>query len=54
MAKFSMVRVRGFVAAVFALVLVVVLVSVGTAALGIDLPVLSTIASFFGVGVAEG
>ncbi len=54
MAKFSMVRVRGFVAAVFALILVVVLVSVATAALGMDLPVLSTIAGFFRVGVAEG
>ncbi|MDK1022074.1 MAG: hypothetical protein QGD90_10605 [Candidatus Hydrogenedentes bacterium] len=54
MAKFSMVKIRGFFAAVFALTLVVILASVGTAVLGIDLPVLSTIAGFFGVGVAEG
>ena len=54
MAKFSMVKIRGVFAAVFALTLVVIRASVGTAVLGIDLPVLSTIAGFFGVGVAEG
>ncbi len=54
MAKLSMTRIRGFLAGVFALILVVILASLGTAVLGIDLPVLSTIAGFFGVEVAEG
>ncbi|MCH8204862.1 MAG: hypothetical protein IID09_06830 [Candidatus Hydrogenedentes bacterium] len=54
MAKLSMVRIRGFLAGVFALLLVIVLASVGTAVLGMDVPVLSTIAGFFGVEVAEG
>ena len=54
MAKLSMVRIRGFLASVFALLLVIVLASVGTAVLGMDVPVLSTIAGFFGVEVAEG
>lgn len=53
MAKFSMVKIRGFFAAVFALILVVILASVGTAVLGINLPILSTIAAFFGIEVAE-
>ena len=54
MAKFSMVKIRSFLAGVFALILVILLASFGTAILGIDLPVLSTIAAFFGVEVAEG
>jgi len=54
MAKFSMVKVRGFVAGVFALLLVIVLASIGTAVLGMDIPVLNTIARFFGIEVAEG
>ena len=54
MAKMSWVRIRGFIAGVFALVLVVVLASLGTAVMGMDVPVLSTIAEFFGVEVAEG
>ena len=53
MAKLSMVRIRGFIAGVFALILVIVLASVGTAVMGIDLPVLSTIAGFFGIEVAQ-
>ena len=54
MAKMSWVRIRGFIAGVFALILVIVLASLGTAVMGIDVPVLSTIAGFFGVEVAEG
>lgn len=54
MAKMSWVKVRGFIAGVFALVLVIVLASVGTAAMGMNIPVLSTIAGFFGVEVAQG
>lgn len=54
MAKFSMVKIRGFIAAVFALILVIVLASIGTAVMGIDVPGLSTIAGFFGIEVAEG
>lgn len=54
MAKVSMVRIREFLAGVFALILVVILAAVGTAVLGMDVPVLSTIAGFFGVEVAEG
>jgi hypothetical protein len=54
MAKMSFVKVRGFIAGVVALLLVLVLASIGTAALGMDIPVLSTIAGFFGVQVAEG
>ncbi len=54
MAKLSMVQIRGFLGGVFALILVIVLASVGTAVLGMDIPVLSTIAGFFGVDVAEG
>ncbi len=54
MAKFSMVKIRGFIAAVFALILVIVLASIGTAVMGINVPGLSTIAGFFGIEVAEG
>ncbi len=54
MAKLSMVKIRGFFAGVIAVVLVIILASVGTAILGMDVPVLSTIAAFFGVEVAEG
>lgn len=50
--KMSWVKVRGFFAGVFALLLVLVLASLGTAAMGMDIPVLSTIAGFFGVEVA--
>jgi hypothetical protein len=53
MAKMSWVRVRGFIAGVVALILVIVFASIGTAALGMDIPVLSTIAEFFGIEVAE-
>jgi len=53
MAKMSMVKIRGFFAGVFALVLVILLASVGTAALGMDIPVLSDIAAVFGIEVAE-
>lgn len=49
-----MVKIRGFIAAVFALILVILLASLGTAALGINVPGLSTIAAFFGVEVAQG
>jgi len=54
MAKLSMVKIRGFFAGVFAIILVILLASFATAILGIDLPVLSTIAASFGVEVAEG
>jgi len=54
MAKLSMVRIRSFIAGVVALVLVIVLASVGTAALGMDIPVLSDIAGALGVEVASG
>ncbi len=54
MAKMSWVRFRGFIAGVVALILVLVLVSIGSAALGMDIPVLNTIAGFFGVEVAQG
>jgi len=49
-----MVKIRGFIAAVFALILVIVLASIGTAVMGINVPGLSTIAGFFGIEVAEG
>lgn len=56
MAKLSMVRIRSFFATVFALILVILLASVGTAVLGIDLPVLGTIARALGFdpGDADG
>jgi hypothetical protein len=52
--RMSWVKIRGFIAGVFALLLVLVLASIGTAAMGIDVPVLSTIAGYFGVPVAQG
>jgi hypothetical protein len=54
MAKMSWARFRGFIAGVVALILVVILASVATAALGMDIPILSTIAETLGVEVAEG
>lgn len=53
MAKMSMVRIRGFFGTVFVLVLVILLASIGSAIMGMDVPVLSTIAAFFGVEVAS-
>jgi hypothetical protein len=53
MAKLTMTKIRGFIAAVFALVLVVLLASAGTALLGMDLPVLGTIARNIGIDPAE-
>lgn len=53
MAKFSMVKIRGFLAGVFAIILVILLASVGSAIMGKDIPVLSDIAGAFGVEVAE-
>ena len=52
MAKFSMHKIRAFIAAVFALILVIVFASVASAVMGLDVPGLSTIAGFFGVEVA--
>ena len=48
MAKMSMTRVRSFIAAIFALVLVVVLAAFGAAALDMDIPLLSNITNAFG------
>lgn len=53
MAKISMTKIRGFLASVFAIILVILLASVGTAMLGMDIPVLSDIAAAVGVDVAE-
>jgi len=52
MAKVTMTKIRGFLAAVFGLVLVILLASAGTAALGMDLPVLGTIARTMGIDPA--
>jgi hypothetical protein len=49
----TVTRIRGFVAGVFALVLVVLLASLGTAVMGMDLPVLGTIARTIGVDPAN-
>jgi hypothetical protein len=53
MAKMTMTKIRGFLAAVFALILVIVLASVGTAALGMDLPILGTVARNLGIDPAD-
>ncbi len=53
-AKLSMVKIRGFIAGVVAIILIILLAAIGTAVMGIDVPGLSTIAEFFGVEVAEG
>jgi hypothetical protein len=53
MAKMTMTRIRGFLAGVFALLLVIVLASMGTAVMGMDLPGLGTIARTLGVDPAE-
>lgn len=53
MAKVTMTKIRGFLAGLFALVLVIVLASLGTGALGMDLPVLGTISRTLGVDPAE-
>lgn len=53
MAKMTMTKIRGFIAGVFALLLVLVLASVGTAAMGMDLPGLGTIARTLGVDPAD-
>ena len=52
--KMSMVKIRGFIAGVVAILLVIVLASIGSAVMGMDIPGLSTIAGYFGVEVAEG
>ncbi len=53
MAKLTMTKIRAFIARVFALVLVIVLASAGTAVLGMDLPVLGTIARTLGIEPSE-
>ena len=53
MAKVTMTKIRGFLAGVFALVLVILLASAGTAMLGMDLPVLGTIARNLGIEPTE-
>lgn len=52
MAKVTMTKVRGFIAGLFALVLVILLASAGSALLGMDLPVLGTIARTMGIDPA--
>lgn len=52
MAKVTMTKVRGFIAGLFALVLVILLASAGTAIAGMDLPVLGTIARRIGIDPA--
>lgn len=52
MAKITMTKVRGFIAGLFALVLVILLASAGTAVAGMDLPVLGTIARTIGIDPA--
>ncbi len=49
MAKVTMTKIRGFLAGVFALVLVILLASAGTGLLGMDLPVLGTISRTIGI-----
>lgn len=49
MAQLRMTKVRGFIAATFAIVLVVLLAAVATAALNIRVPILSTIADALGL-----
>jgi hypothetical protein len=53
MAKLTMTRIRAFIGGVFALILVLLLLSVGTAMFGYDLPVLGTIARTLGVEPAD-
>ncbi len=53
MAKLTMTKIRAFIAGVFALALVIVLASAGTAILGMDLPVLGTIARTLGIEPSE-
>lgn len=52
MAKVTMTKIRGFLAGVFALILVILLASAGSALLGMDLPVLGTIARTMGIDPA--
>lgn len=52
MAKVTMTKVRGFIAGLFALVLVILLASAGTAMMGMDLPVFGTIARTIGIDPA--
>jgi len=52
MAKLTATRIRAFIAGVFALVLVIVLASAGTAIMGMDLPVLGRIARTIGIDPA--
>ena len=53
MAKLTATKIRAFLAGVFAFVLVIVLVSVGTAMFGMDLPVLGTIARTLGINPGD-
>lgn len=43
-------KVRGFIAAVFAVILIILMAAFGTAAAGIRVPLLSGITDFFGFG----
>lgn len=52
MAKVTMTKVRGFIAGLFALVLVILLASAGSGLLGMDLPVLGTISRTIGIDPA--
>jgi hypothetical protein len=52
MAKLTATRIRAFFAGVFALVLVILLLSVGTAMFGMEIPVLGTIARTIGIDPA--
>ncbi len=49
MAKFAVHRVRSVIAAIFALLLVVVLAAAGTTAMGMNIPILRDIAGFIGM-----
>jgi len=42
-------KVRQFIATIFVIALIVVMVACGTAAAGIDLPILGDIAAMFGI-----
>jgi hypothetical protein len=50
----SMVKVRAFFGAVFAVIVLVGFLAVGLTAMGLDLPILSDIAGLFGVQAGDG
>lgn len=49
MAQLRMTKVRGFIAATFAIVSIILLAAVATAALGMRVPILSNIADALGL-----